>query len=252
MYVSFSIRIYQTSQRWWSHLIDWPVAMVQNGNWPYLLFAASQLLLAFVIGLLLWRMAVAAHKVYQVGDLFDLKLQVDHPDNCGGLRPLGDLCLTNALVLTVPAIFMAAWLTAIPAFGPTRYTYYVTYYHSLLWIDFGLAMVAFVQPLYGVHRAMERARARLQAPLDEVDQRIALLSSRLLREAGTATAEQLEELRRELAALRGVYDLNSEVPVWPFDRKLLGRFSLAQFIPLLSLTGVGPAFVSTMERVFPR
>ena len=254
MYVSFSIRIYQTSHRWWTHLIDWPVMLVQTGYWSYLAFAASQLVFAFVLGLLLWRMAVAAHKVYQLGSIFDLKLQVSHPDNCGGLRSLGDLCLTNALILTTPAIFLAAWLTVIPAYGPFSYRYssYVSFYYVLLWIVVVLALVAFVQPLYGVHRAMARERARLQAPLDEVELRIAHLTQRLLEGAGTANTEQLDDFRKQVAALREIYELNANVPVWPFDRKLLGRFSLAQFIPLLSLTGVAPAVVATLERVFPR
>jgi hypothetical protein len=253
MYASFSIRIYRTSD-WWTHLIDWPVTMPQSGNWSYLAFAASQLAFAFVLGLLLWRMAVAAHKVYQLGNIFDLKLQVSHPDNCGGLRPLGDLCLTNALILTTPAIFLAAWLTVIPAYGPfsARYASYVSFYYVLLWIVVALALVAFVQPLYGVHQAMVRERFRLQAPLDEVEQRIAQLTQRLLDEARNASTEQLDDFRKQLGALREIYELNSQVPVWPFDRKLLGRFSLAQFIPLLSLTGVAPAIVSTLERVFPR
>jgi len=253
MYVSFSIRIYQTSHRWWTHLIDWPVMKVQNGEWSYLAFAASQLVLAFVLGLLLWRMAVAAHKVYQMGNIFDLKLQVTHPDNCGGLRPLGDLCLTNALILTTPAIFLAAWLTVIPAYGPftNRYSSYVSFYYVLLWIVVVLALIAFVQPLYGVHLAMVRERSRLQTPLDGVDQRIALTTHRLLDEAGIANTEQLDDLRKQLAALREIYELNSNVPVWPFDRKVLSRFSLAQFIPMLGLTGVAPAVVTTLERVFP-
>jgi hypothetical protein len=253
MYVSFSIRLYRSSD-WWAHLIDWPVAVVQGADWPYLAFAGSQLVFAFVLGLLLWRMAVAAHKIYQLGNIFDLKLQVSHPDNCGGLRPLGDLCLTNALILTTPAIFLASWLAVIPAYGPfsVRYSSYVSFYYVLLWIVVVLALIAFVQPLYGVHLAMVRERFRLQAPLDEVEQRIALLTQRLLEQARNANTEQLDDFRKQLGALREIYELNAHVPVWPFDGKVLGRFSLAQFIPLLSLTGVTPAIVSTLERVFPR
>jgi hypothetical protein len=253
MYVSFSIRLYRSSD-WWTHLIDWPVALVQGADWPYLAFAVSQLVFAFVLGLLLWRMAVAAHKIYQLGNIFDLRLQVSHPDNCGGLRPLGDLCLTNALILSIPAIFLAAWLTVIPAYGPfsVRYSSYVSFYYVLLWIVVVLALVTFFQPLYGVHLAMVRERFRLQAPLDEVEQRIALLTQRLLEQARNANTEQLDDFRKQLGALREIYELNAHVPVWPFDGKLLGRFSLAQFIPLLSLTGVTPAIVSTLERVFPR
>lgn len=252
MYVSFAIRLYWRSG-WLTHLVDWPVILAQGGYWFYLASAALQLVLAFVLGLLLWRMAAAAHKVYQMGNIFDLKLQVTHPDNCGGLRPLGDLCLTNALILTTPAIFLAAWLTVIPAYGPfaNHYSGYVSFYYVLLWIVVVLALVAFVQPLYGVHLAMMRERSRLQTPLDEVDQRIALTTQRLLDEAVNANTEQLDELRKQLAALREIYELNSNVPVWPFDRKVLGRFSLAQFIPMLGLTGVAPAVVTTLERVFP-
>ncbi len=115
-----------------------------------------------------------------------------------------------------------------------------------------LALVAFLQPLYGVHLAMVRERFRLQAPLDEVEQRIALLTQRVLEQARNANTEQLDDFRKQLGALREIYELNARVPVWPFDRKVLGRFSLAQFVPLLSLTGVAPAVVSTLDRVFPR
>lgn len=35
--------------------------------------------------------------------------------------------------------------------------------------------------------------------------------------------------------LQQVYELTSAIPTWPFDRAILRRFSIAQFISLLSL-----------------
>ncbi len=92
MYISFSIRLYRMSD-WWTHLMDWPVTLVQGGNWPYLAFAASQLVFAFVLGLLLWRMAVAAHKIYQLGNIFDLCAHSQHPCNFLGGVANRDSCL---------------------------------------------------------------------------------------------------------------------------------------------------------------
>jgi hypothetical protein len=247
MYVSFPIRFYPLSHAWWNHLTDWLAAFLRQGSWLPIVEVALQLVLAFGLGLLLWRMAVTAHKIYQLGGVFDFKLQVSHPDHCGGFRPVGDVCLTNALILTMPATFLAIWLTA----NRPEFSYYTSYYHDLLWIVFVLALVAFVQPVYGVHLAMQRDRLRLQKSVDDVDQRIADLTSELLAEAGSADANRLDELRRQLSALREIYEANSVIPTWPFDRRVVSRFSLAQFIPLLGLTGIGPSVVSTLERVFP-
>lgn len=47
-----------------------------------------------------------------------------------------------------------------------------------------------------------------------------------------------------------VYEATSDIPRWPFDRAILRRFSIAQFVPLLSLTGIAPSVVAALEKVF--
>lgn len=252
MFLSFPAR-FSNGPGWWRHPLEWLFMMVRFGQWNYLGFAGLQILLAFVLGLLLWRMSMVALAVYRLGEVFDFSLQLQHPDRSGGLRPLGDLCLTNALVLSAPAIFLASWLIVIPGFGTdqNRYAGYVPYYQSLLVVVFGLALIAFVLPLYGVHRGMLSQRARLREPLYELASRIDLLTRRLLEEATTQPAEQLEKLSKDEATLQQVYALTSAIPAWPFDRAILRRFSVAQFIPLLSLTGIAPNVVTAVEKVFP-
>jgi len=251
LFMSFPAR-FSHGSAWWWHPLRWLVDPVTAGAWAYLGSVTLQLVLAFVLGLLLWRMAVIAVMVARLGSTFEFDLRLQHPDHSGGLRPLGDLCLTNALILSAPAIFLAGWLIVIPGFGAdhNRYGAYVPYYESLLVVVFGLAVVAFALPLYAVHRGMLRQRARLQEPLYELGARIDELTRTLLAEARTGAADRLDQLRREQETLAQIYGATSDIPTWPFDRAILRKFTIAQFIPLLSLTGIAPGFVTVLEKVF--
>ncbi len=251
LFMSFPAR-FSRGSGWWRDPLQWLVDAVTAGAWSYLGSVTLQLVLAFVLGLLLWRMGVIAVMVARLGSTFDFDLRLQHPDHSGGLRPLGDLCLTNALILSAPAIFLAGWLIVIPGFGAdhNRYAAYVPYYESLLVVVFGLAVVAFALPLYAVHHGMLRQRARLQEPLYELGARIDELSRALRAEARTGTADRLDQLRKEQDTLTQVYLATSDIPTWPFDRAILRKFTIAQFIPLLSLTGIAPSIVATLERVF--
>jgi len=251
MFLSFPAR-FSSGPDWWRHPLRWLFEAVAFGAWGYLASVVLQLIVAYVLGLLLWRIGVVAVMVSRLGARFDFDLRLQHPDHSGGLRPLGDLCLTNALILSVPAIYLAAWLIVIPGFGAdhNRYAVYVPYYEVLLAVIFGLALITFALPLYAVHRAMLRQRDRLQGPLYELGARIDALTRSMLAEARTAAPDRLEKLRQEQEMLLKVYEATSDIPTWPFDRAILRRFSIAQFVPLLSLTGIAPSVVAALEKVF--
>jgi len=241
MYVSFPFRI---GQDWTFNWMGW---MVRHAGWVPLLGSLTQVAVAYVMGLLVWRMIVIAGKVYQLGRAFDLDIQVQHPDRSGGLKPLGDLCFSNALIITVPGIFLAGWIIAISHFGWEGYALWAPFYQRLLLVIFILALLAFFQPLYGVHRAMVRKRAEIRQRLDELARRIDELAKKLLEEADTLEAEQSQELTRNLAILRQVYENSSAIPVWPFDKNIVLKFITSQTIPVLSLTGIGPSALKLLE-----
>jgi len=240
IYVSFPIRLF--SPGWTRHVLDW----VQLVGWPYLVFAGLQIAFAVILGLLVWRMVVIAYRVSRIGQEFELNIQPQHPDRSGGLKVLGDVCLVNASILLVPAVYLSAWLTAIPAFGPgNHYFVYVAYYYWLLVLVFTLATVAFVYPLLGVHEAMVRERTQLRMRLDVLTSRIDVVNRLLLSETDTARLQQLTD---ERALLEGVYSQNISIPVWPFDASVVRRFSVAQVVPLLSLTGLGPMLAGYLQK----
>ena len=256
-FMSYAAR-FSNGSDWWLHPIRWLSVPVAAGAWHhtwfwvYLGLIALEMLLAYALGLLLWRMAVMAVAVARMGATFDFDVKLQHPDHSGGLRPLCDICLTNALILTVPATYLAGWLIVIPAFGAShnRYAFYVQYYESLLAFVFGLAVVAFALPLYAVHRGMLRERPRLRKPLYELGRQIDALTRDSLKEAQAGDVNELKDLRKQQASLTRLYRATSDIPSWPFDRSILRKFGIAQIIPVLSLTGIAPQIVATVERIF--
>src|SRR6266508_2809057 len=79
----------------------------------FMLIRLTFILAAFVAGLIAWRIVVIANTVAKLGKQFDFDLQINHPDGCGGLRPIGDLCLGLAYVIAPLPIMFGAWLVFI-------------------------------------------------------------------------------------------------------------------------------------------
>ena len=241
MYVSFPLRL---DQGW---TFNWMRVMVHRWGWWPLIGSVSQIAIAYILGLFVWRMIVIAWKVRRLGHVFDFDIQVQHPDKSGGLKPLGDLCFSNALVISVPGVFLAGWAIAVQHLDISRYTLWASFYQQLLLVLVVLAFLAFFHPLFAVHRAMVRQQTRIRRQLDELSLQIDKLAQMLLDKADTLGAERGEELSKELALLQQVYQNNSAIPVWPFDKNIVLKFISSQAIPLLSLTGIGPSVLNVLE-----
>jgi hypothetical protein len=186
------------------------------GGWSLLVLAGLLFtaLVGWILGLLAWRMVIVGVYVYRLGGRFDLHVQTQHPDGAGGLAPLGEVCFLNALILIVPSIFLGVWRTLI-ATEPSiraRYGYVGDWFSGLLIVTFLLAVIAFVVPLYGVHRAMERERIRRQPGLDEISNSMDALAQRIRSAAQLADPKLVEELEQQHAVLNDVYKREAHVP----------------------------------------
>src|SRR5579885_2171759 len=87
----------------------WYVA-VEAFPWYIFVAVIVEAFVAFVIGTMAWRMVVVGIQVSRLGKLFGLRPQLGHPDQCGGLEPLGDLCLWNALIVSVAGLYLGGWI----------------------------------------------------------------------------------------------------------------------------------------------
>lgn len=206
--------------------------------------------LGYILGLLAWRVSLIAIYIDKLGQNFEIRVQPNHPDQCGGLKPLGDLCLFIALLVLMPAIFFSVWGFAT-TFFQTGGGIYNQLWSGLLrqWLVLliVLALVAFLWPLYSIHTQMQKQRREIQAELDNLAERINELSTELRTEAYKLTPEQGEEKLKSLEFMRRVYQESARIPVWPIDWQTLLKFSGAQAVPILSLLGTSESIIKIVE-----
>src|SRR3954454_23247340 len=124
------------------------------------------------IGLCLFETAWAYVAGYRIGRLVaygrlgwylkaahaSLRVFPGHMDGAAGLKPLGAFCLHQALILAIPAAFLAVWSFLIPAWPEvsvrSRYQSWVHPYMGLLAFCLLLEVLVFVLPMWWFHSAM--------------------------------------------------------------------------------------------------
>jgi hypothetical protein len=144
--------------------------------------------IGFILGMMAWRMIFTALQVSELDNRFDLRVRFDHPDRAGGLEPLGNLCLWNALILTIPGIFLGGWLIVWPRFPDYIYPntgvfVYGDLFYRLLLVPIVLAPIVFILPLWSVHSLMARKAVVVRRDLDHFGERIDDLGRTLLNRA---------------------------------------------------------------------
>jgi hypothetical protein len=213
-------------------------------------------LLAFFVGMLFWQVGIVALNIYRLGKNVDLQVTPGHPDHCGGLRAAGDICLQLALMMLIPAIYLSFWAIAVnhvqvPLGNQADFQFFVKYLAPIAQ-DWLLVLILagffiFFQPLYSVHRRMERRRQEIQQELGEISAVIESTSIELRQHADKMTASQIKEKLDQIEALQQVYSHSSKFPTWPFDIKQLAAFGSAQLLPLLSLLGASDKAVKAID-----
>jgi hypothetical protein len=197
---------------------------------------AIELVAAFFVGLLVWRMLVTGGFVFELGRQRRIRPQLEHPDHCGGLEPVGNLCLWNALVVSAAGAYLGAWIVLGPLTPYASAAFaYRSLFTRLLLIPLAIAFGSFFLPLWEVHRVMLASRANRWRDLGSLGRSIDDLAAEMLRpEAITAPAVMQEKAAR-LKVMRDIYDQNRHLPTWPFNPGTLTKFVTAQALPVVGL-----------------
>ena len=191
---------------------------------------------AYIAGFQLGRMASFG----RVGTILDqagarIHLEPAHPDGVGGLKPIGEFFLFQAMVAGIPAVFLAGWLVLFPLLGD-RYEHWRRPYPVLLAIAIVLELLAFFVPMLFFHRRMEEKKMEA----DRLSGEIASLSRRV----ATAQGDEAKGVKERLATLNEQYAALESMPTWPVDVRTRRRFRLnnvALFLPLVGkLVGSSP------------
>ena len=208
-------------------------------------------LIGFVLGLMAWRMLFTALQVSELDNRFDLNIKFEHPDAAGGMEPLGNLCLWNALILTIAGIFFGIWLIIGPRFpqylDENGRFFYNNLYYTLLLLPIIFAPISFLLPLWSIHRLMVEKSVALKRDLDNLGESIDRLGRELLTSADELDPEVAQKKIKSLELMQQLYKSNQNIPLWPLNLSLLGKFMTAEVVPLLGLTGLGQPLLKVVD-----
>jgi hypothetical protein len=207
-----------------------------------LLIRLSFLMAGFVGGIIAWRILVIADFVSKLGKYFDFDLQINHPDGCGGLRPIGDLCLKLAYVISPLPILLGLWLVFL-SFLDLRFLRMASgsiepLVSTIIFLIIPVAILcvfSFFFPLGSIHTCMLKARARFQIELDEISQEIHQLSSRLLVGANGLAPQEGTSIEEKIEFLKRVYARHSQIPTWPYRSTHIWGLISTQIVPSLGV-----------------
>jgi len=214
-----------------------------------ILDGAVQVGLTAVLALVAHRLVTLAVEIIRLARTFDVHLLLQHPDKSGGLGPLGDLCFSIAAIWGVAAVYPTAWLATLflaPIARPLLLLHLTVYFAVLLGLTFTLALATFFVPIYFVHRAMDRARRRMQPHLDALARQVDVLSGQVISATEVLDERRAEELGTKLAAVQQTYAASASLPSWPFDGKVFVKYIGTTVIPLSGITAWLPALVKKM------
>jgi hypothetical protein len=164
-----------------------------------------------------------------------MTLIVGHPDGVGGLSPVGSFFFRQAVIVGIPAAFLAIWLLLIPLpqFRPL-YQQWLRSYELLLLLAIAIEVVSFFVPLWSFHQVMVKQKTEYLLKADELSKEIADLQHQL---AHAMAAEEEKCLKERLENKRNLYWAIEKLPVWPVNVRTGRLFTLNNFalaFPLIS------------------
>lgn len=161
-----------------------------------------------------------------------LNLIPGHPDHVGGWKPIGDFFFLQALIVGIPAAFIAAWLILIPLPRfQQQYAHWQEPYVGLLAVALVLEIAAFLVPLWLFHRLMAAEKRALIHEADALSRRIAAVQAQL----ATAESGDAGALKERLTHMTARYQAIEDLPEWPLGKRTKRLFGLNNLILLLPM-----------------
>lgn len=201
-------------------------------------------IIGFLLGIIAWKLFATGAGIIRINREFDLVPHLSHPDNCGGLEPLGNLCLHNALIVSVWGLFLGSWILLGPFTGYGEF--YTKLFYSLLPIPMIIAIACFILPAWGIHLHMVRNKIKIKEKLNYLLLDINLLENKRLFDPNL-TESNISEISKSIEIKQKIYKDSLKYPEWPFNYRILLAFFTSQAVPLMSLTGIGGPLLNVIK-----
>lgn len=159
-----------------------------------------------------------------------IQAQPGHLDSAAGLKPIGDLFFFQAVLIAIPAIYLAAWWFIFPHINRSGYAAWREPYAVLFSIVLAIEILAFLLPIWSFHTEMKKQKSQYLVEADILSQNIVRLQAELVI---TQSAEERGDLKERLAIMTQRYWEIENMPTWPVDARVQRRFTLGNLGLLL-------------------
>lgn len=193
----------------------------------------APIFLAYLVAYIMWILFVIAGYIRWLMPTFQIDIQPEHADQCGGVKRLGDICFEIGLILVIPSILVGFFVFL--TFNPNTISPFKFGVYTALFVLVVFASVAFFWPLLKIHNEMVKEKERFN---DEAISKIAPVKNRLrdLVSSGEKTdIEKIKDLEKQLEALEKLYPENMNYPTWPFTTNVVLVFYTSQILPIFTV-----------------
>ena len=222
-------------------MVGW-VILIWSLVTPYVSFSRllffvtpGALVLGYFVGISSWIMIMSGIRLRALTLKFTLNIEPAHPDNCGGLRFLGNFCLAMALPILAGVAFFGLYGIGGAIFPSLIYDKNAAHIEAVLGLiifDVPLAFFAFFFPLWCIHREMVE---RKEAYEDIFGDYLSQLEKKLWAALRQKNLEDAKALKEEIEVAQVINPDIQGYPSWPFDRRILLIYLLPQALPILGI-----------------
>ena len=209
---------------------------------PLLLFLTpGALVLGYFVGISTWIMIMTGIRLRALTLKFTLNIEPVHPDNCGGLRFLGNFCLGMALPILAGVAFFGLYGIGGAIFPDLIYDRHAAHIVAILGLvifDVPLAFFSFFFPLWYIHRVMVECKETSE---DIFGDYLAQLEKKLWVALRQKQLEEAKAIKEEIEIAQVINPDTQGFPSWPFDRRIFLIYLIPQLLPLLGI--VLPLFI---------
>ena len=202
-------------------------------GWGYeafdrLLYGMPPLIYYYFAGIIAWKIIITVLAIRSIPGQFDVTVQPGHPDEAGGLSPVGNLAIKMIYVATVPTL-VSTLFVVLPylarAINPDLPKPNARLQNSIIVPGVMFAgifgsLFALV-PVFRFHKVMIDQKIAHVALLERVAARVVHLKGAIAGLATQSDSAVIEEVIEELDVLEGFYRQHRNINTWPIGKRTL-------------------------------
>ncbi len=210
------------------------VVLLNDFFWQRLLLGIFETICAYIAGTFIGRMISYG----QIGRFLmkeeaKIELQPTHVDGVAGLKPIGDFIFHQAMIASIPALYLASWWFLFPIW-PRDYSRWEDVYLGLLSLGILFEILAFILPIWLFHKIMVQQKEHWLRKADTLSNTISEFRNQTAGETQQSSkaysVEAIEEMKQQYWAIENMV-------TWPVDLSTRKKFRLNNLLLFIPLVG---------------